>query len=181
MTHRIPRTISDLKLRCLHILKDKKEGAVLGVIAAEYHDRHGADEYSRSYITKTVMNMATGGYVTKESEGAGSIAVYHISDFGEFVIKHADKIPRKNPVEGVNNIKNPPKVKPASPQTSMALAPEPEPIRVNISTTANSVVDHIADLVEENRRYRELMIKLHATLTKELGLDAPTINGEPLV
>jgi hypothetical protein len=45
------------------------------------------------------------------------------------------------------------------------------PVEVNISSTANGVVDGISALVNENSEYRDLLLKLYQTIGNTLGLN----------
>jgi len=184
MIFKIPKSISTLKLRCLELLSEHPKGLTSNRLAQLFLERYPDNTYSAGYIAKTLSNLPNGNYATRSVTGKGNYSTYHLTEYGKFALEVRDQIPLKEVVEGATGTKRTKKPSKPIPQTAMDFppsAPAPEPIRVNISETANNVADYIADLIEENRRYRELMITLHKTLTKELGLDAPTINGEPLI
>lgn len=170
----LPRSISDLKLSILKVIAQEPDGIFHADICSNLL-AHPNNRHSIQFIKKTISNMPASELVVREATGGGRPSKYHLSELGEAVLANIDSIPVTKAQEGAAGQKR-------SKQTAMPFAPPPEPAHtpINVSETANNVVDHIADLVEENRRYRALMIDLHRILTRELGLDAPTINGEPV-
>ena len=170
----LPRSITDLKLAIIKYLATRPDGAARNeIVKACLQEKN--NPHAKEFIAKTVSNMRVTKLTTRSTSGRGGVSLYYLSDYGRATLDNLDRVKITQAAGGSR-----PRQSNQGDLLATTPAPAPEPIRVNISETANNVADYITDLIEENRRYRELMITLHKTLTKELGLDAPTINGEPL-
>lgn len=95
----------------------------------------------------------------------GTLAVkYQLTDYGVFCLANIDKIPSV-PYAGPRPYTTRNSAKSSAPPP---VPHHPAPIQINISSTANNVVDQISSLIEENRQYRELIIHTMKSLAAAL-------------
>lgn len=166
-TYDIPKSMSDVKLDLLEIL------AINGPLTAPevkdlYFAQNPDSKYPGAVVTKALANMLNGGYAEKEK---GWRSPYSIAAKGVVTYEARDQIKRtKTPVP--RSIAKKIKRKKPTQDDLPFLPPEPQPVSINISKTADNVADSITALIEENARYRDLMLKLLDTLNNELGLQS---------
>ena len=159
--HKIPSKIPEQRLAIL-----KAIGGAKGASKTNAELKEIIEERLHRNLEKIVSNMRSLDLLESVKQ-EGVIMYYGLTEKGKYLLKHASKMvvtPMGEPREY--------KRRNTKPQEQLPLAPAaPEPIKINISRTANSVADQITDLIDENAQYRKLMLQVYETIGNALGLN----------
>lgn len=171
---RLPYKLNDISA---HILEALYSAPPAGWTAEQI--REAKPDVDPIEIGRTMHNLCNAGSVVKGRKTKAGHVVWHISERGAFIHENIRDVNVYRRDDALKTLPKKPRKKPEKPALKPAVGVI-EPIEHNTSATAERVADSISELISENAGYRELLLKLHDTIERAMGLGkfAPATTDE---